>query len=178
LSFLDIISFNVYPVWPTEVISRGYGNYIRDILKPIAGSKPLLITEFGINSLESGNEGQARTIKECWEEIKKQNTCGGIVFSFADEWWKNYDNPVRPDNYWLRQPSADDEATHDEDPEEYYGLMTSDRRPKKAYYAVQSMYSENSVFLGHMFSIPGALIICLIIIAAYFTYRGAVRGEE
>ena len=174
LSFLDIISFNVYPVWPTEVISRGYGNYIRDILKPIAGSKPLLITEFGINSLEAGDEGQARTIKSCWEEIK-QNTSGGMVFSFADEWWKNYDNPVRTDNYWFREPSANDEARHDEDPEEYYGLMTSDRRPKKAYYAVKSMYSENSVFLGNIISIPGALVLALIIIAAYFTYRGAVR---
>jgi cellulose synthase/poly-beta-1,6-N-acetylglucosamine synthase-like glycosyltransferase len=175
LSFLDIISFNVYPVWPTEVISRGYGNYIRDILKPIAGSKPLLITEFGINSLEGGDEGQARTIKSCWEEIKKLNICGGMVFSFADEWWKNYDNPVRPDNYWLRQPSSNDEATHDEDPEEYYGLMTSDRKPKKAYYAVKRMYAENNVFLGNIISIPGALVLALIIIAAYFTYRGAVR---
>jgi cellulose synthase/poly-beta-1,6-N-acetylglucosamine synthase-like glycosyltransferase len=178
LSFLDIVSFNVYPVWPTEVISRGYGNYIRDILKPIAGSKPLLVTEFGINSLESGNEGQAQTIKNCWEEIKKQNTCGGIVFSFADEWWKNYDNPVRPDDYWLREAAANDEATHDQDPEEYYGLMTSDRRPKKSYYAVQSMYSENNVFLGHIVSIPGALVIALIIIAGYFTYKGAVSVEE
>jgi cellulose synthase/poly-beta-1,6-N-acetylglucosamine synthase-like glycosyltransferase len=178
LSFLDIISFNVYPVWPPEVTSRGYGNYIRDILKPIAGSKPLLITEFGINSLESGDEGQARVIKECWEEIKKQNTCGGIVFSFADEWWKNYDNPVRSDNYWYREQAVNDEAKHDEDPEEYYGLMTSDRQPKKAFYAVQSMYNENSVFLGHIISIPGALVIALIMIAGYFTYKGAVRDAE
>lgn len=178
LSFLDIISFNVYPVWPTEVISRGYGNYIHDILKPIARSKPLLITEFGINSLESGEEGQARTINSCWQEIKKQNTCGAIVFSFADEWWKNYDNPVRPDNYWSRKPAANDEASHDEDPEEYYGLMTSDRRPKKAYYAVQTMYGESNVFLGNFISIPGALVIALIIIAGYFTYKGAVRDTE
>lgn len=175
LSFLDIISFNVYPVWPTEVISRGYGNYIHDILQPKAAAKPLLITEFGINSLESGDEGQARTIRSCWEEIKKQNTCGGIVFSFADEWWKNYDNPVRPDNYWLRKPAANDEAKHDEDPEEYYGVMTSDRKPKKAYYAVQAMYGENNVFLGHIISIPGAFVLALIMIAGYYTYKGAIR---
>jgi cellulose synthase/poly-beta-1,6-N-acetylglucosamine synthase-like glycosyltransferase len=178
LSFLDIISFNVYPVWPTEVVSRGYGNYIHDILKPIAGSKPLLITEFGINSLESGDEGQARTIKACWQEIKKQNTCGGIVFSFADEWWKNYDNPVRPDNYWVRKPASNDETTHDEDPEEYYGVMTSDRKPKKAYYAVQDMYAENTVFLGHIISIPGALVLALIVIAGYFTYTGAMPATD
>lgn len=178
LSFLDIISFNVYPVWPTEVISRGYGNYIHDILKPIAGTKPLLITEFGINSLESGNEGQAQTIEGCWKEIKKQGTCGGIVFSFADEWWKNYDNPVRPDNYWLREASANDEATHDEDPEEYYGLMTSERQPKKSYYTVQSMFSEKRVFLGNIISIPGALVLALIVIAAYFTYKGAVSEVD
>jgi cellulose synthase/poly-beta-1,6-N-acetylglucosamine synthase-like glycosyltransferase len=178
LSFLDIISFNVYPVWPTEVISRGYGNYIHDIIKPIAGSKPLLITEFGINSLESGDDGQARTVKDCWNELGKQDVCGGIVFSFADEWWKNYDNPVRPDNYWLRKPASNDELTHDRDPEEYYGLMTSDRRPKKAYYTVQAMFRENNVFLGNILSIPGALVIALIIIAGYYTYKGALRNTE
>lgn len=100
------------------------------------------------------------------------------MFSFADEWWKNYDNPIRSDNYWLRKPSDNDEATHDQDPEEYYGIMTSDRKPKKAYYAVQSMYADNNIFLGHVFSVPGALILALIIIAGYFTYKGAVQVER
>ena len=90
------------------------------------------MTEFGVNSLEAGEEGQARIVRECWAEILQSGTAGGIVFGFADEWWKNYDNPKRPGNYWFREGAPEDEARHDEDPEEHYGIMTADRKPKAA----------------------------------------------
>ena len=95
LRFLDVTSFNVYPLWPPAVVAAGFGNYIKQVLQPIAGNKPLLITEFGANTLEAGEEGQARLLPSSWEGLRSAGACGGVVFEFADVWWKNYDNPKR-----------------------------------------------------------------------------------
>ena len=47
------------------------------------------------------------------------------MFEFADEWWKNYNNPARPGDWWTRVDAPDDELRHDHDPEETYGVMLS-----------------------------------------------------
>ncbi len=140
LSFMDLACFNLYPSWPREVVVAGYGNYIDGVLKPIAAGRPLLITEFGQNSLEVTEDRQAQILRDTWKEIRGR-TSGGAVFSFADEWWKNYDNPISADDFWHRQYAPDDEKTHDLDPEEYYGIVTSERAPKPAYAAVRDMFS-------------------------------------
>jgi O-antigen biosynthesis protein len=137
LDFFDIVSFNVYPLWPPQVVALGFGRYIEEVLQPFAAEKPLLITEFGVNSLEAKEEGQARLLSECWRGLQKARVCGGVVFEFADEWWKNYDNPRRAASYWDRKDAPDDEKTHDQDPERYYGLVRGDRQPKPTFAAVQ-----------------------------------------
>src|SRR6266700_4695209 len=115
---MDIACFNLYAAWPREVVVAGYGEYVDGTLKPIAAGRPLLITEFGQNSLEASEKRQAVVLRESWEEIRA-HTASGVVFEFADEWWKNYDNPIREGDYWLREYAPDDEKTHDLDPEEY-----------------------------------------------------------
>jgi hypothetical protein len=131
-----------------------------EFLQPIADKKPLLISEFGVNSLEGGEAGQARIVEQCWKELIEAKACGGVVFSFADEWWKNYNNPIKPDQWWYRVDAPNDELNHDLDPEEYYGVMHADRTPKPAYYAVQKMFEETSntkekeipaIFVGTLF---------------------------
>ena len=64
------------------------------------------------------------------------------MFEFADEWWKNYDNPKRPGDWWDRKPAPNDEKRHDRDPEEYYGIVTADRRPKQAFSVVKAMFAS------------------------------------
>ena len=132
-------------------------------IQPIAKEKPLLISEFGVNSLEGGEDGQARIVQQCWKDIKEAKACGGIVFSFADEWWKNYNNPIRPDQWWYRNAAPDDELTHDLDPEEYYGIMHSDRTPKPAYGVVQKMFNTSDDI---QWNIPSVLVGSLIAFAA------------
>jgi GT2 family glycosyltransferase len=164
LSFFDITGFNVYPVWPPEVVAHGYGNYISKFIQPISGNKPLLITEFGVNTLEAGEEGQAQIIERCWRELLAAGACGGIVFSFADEWWKNYDNPIGKDQWWFRNSAPDDELTHDLDPEEYYGIMTYDRKPKQAYHAVGKIFGQKDHKEAKML-LPGIAIGFLILLS-------------
>jgi hypothetical protein len=142
LSFMDIAAFNLYPLWPREVVVRGYGEYIEQVLKPLARGRPLLITEFGISTLESGEQRQAQILGECWREIERR-TAGGVVFEFVDEWWKNYDNPIREGEWWQRRHAPEDEKTHDLDPEEHYGIMTADRSPRPAYAAVRALFSAS-----------------------------------
>ena len=45
--------------------------------------------------------------------LRAAGTTGGVVFDFADEWWKNYDNPKRTGNGWDRQAAPNDYATDD-----------------------------------------------------------------
>jgi cellulose synthase/poly-beta-1,6-N-acetylglucosamine synthase-like glycosyltransferase len=179
LNFFDIAGFNVYPVWPPEVVAMGFGAYLRNVLQPIAGSKPLLLTEFGANSLEAGEPGQARLVKQCWEELKQAGACGGVVFEFADEWWKNYDNPRVAGAYWDRETASNDEKTHDQDPEEYYGIADAGRRPKPAYATVREMFAGESRWAGiGEREIPGAIMTTLVLLAAGTWVWARARQRE
>jgi hypothetical protein len=160
LSFLDVACFNLYPSWPREVVVAGYGGYIESVLKPIAAGRPLLITEFGQNTLEASEEKQAEVLRRSWDEIRAR-TAGGVVFSFADEWWKNYDNPVAEGDWWEREYAPDDERTRDLDPEEYYGIVTSERAPKPGYAAVRDMFAERRPAVGGAapYAVPLVLLL-------------------
>ncbi|HET7226637.1 MAG TPA: FG-GAP-like repeat-containing protein [Candidatus Eisenbacteria bacterium] len=140
LSFLDVACFNLYPAWPYEVAVRGYGPYLREVLVPAARGRPLLVSEFGINSLEAGEARQAQVIGDCWREIQASHVAGGVVFEWCDEWWKNWDNPIPGRDYWQRRYDPDDAARHDADPEEYYGIVRADRSAKPALAAVRQMW--------------------------------------
>jgi hypothetical protein len=175
LGFLDIASFNVYPLWPPEVAGLGFGRYIEEVLRPIAADKPLLITEFGANSLEARDDGQARLLGDCWRGLQKAGAIGGVVFEFADEWWKNYDNPRRAGSYWDRKLAPDYEKTHGQDPEEYYGVVQSDRRPKAAFAVVQTMFADGERRLLSGVRLVPVVMICLLLLLAGSAWLVGVR---
>lgn len=174
LGFLDFVSFNVYPLWPPEVAARGFGNYVNDVLRPIAHGKPLVITEFGVNTLEASPEDQARILNDCWAGLRRANVAGGVVFEFADEWWKNFDNPKRAGDWWNRQAAPDDEKRHDADPEESYGIMTAERTPKPAFFAVQQMFAAPRQ-LTMAEAVPFGAVAALILMAAGMWTWAAAR---
>jgi hypothetical protein len=173
LSFCDFSAFNLYPAWPREVVVRGYGAYIDEVLLPIAGNRPLLISEFGQNTLEASEERQSFLLKDCWQQI--QSRCaGGVVFEFADEWWKNYDNPVADGDFWKRESAPRDELTHDLDPEEYYGVFTDQREPKPAAAAVREMFQ---VAAPRSSTLPwyGAALLAALVAYTVHVFRREAR---
>jgi hypothetical protein len=139
------VTYNIYPFYPTEVAIVGYESFIREEIMPLAAGRPVLVTEFGVNSLEASEERQAEVLNECWDGLRAAGCQGGIVFSFADEWWKNYENPIREPNWWRRAHAPDDHLRHDRDPEEYYGILRSDRKPKPAYAMVRDMFGGSEI---------------------------------
>jgi cellulose synthase/poly-beta-1,6-N-acetylglucosamine synthase-like glycosyltransferase len=178
LRFLDVTSFNVYPLWPPEVVANGYGNYIQKVLQPIAGNKPLLITEFGANTIEAGEEGQARLLRSSWQGLQSVGACGGFVFEFADEWWKNYDNPKRAGIWWDRTLAPDDEKQHDLDPEEYYGVMTGERRPRLAASTVKEIFSTASEYRNLPAAAVGLLVLLALTAWGWASWRSSVLSHR
>jgi GT2 family glycosyltransferase len=172
LSFLDFTSFNLYPLWPPEVVALGYGTYIKEVLQPIAGSKPLLISEYGANTIEAKEDGQARLMKQSWQELQEAGAIGGIAFEFADQWWKNYDNPRRAGEWWDRVPAPNDEKNDDLDPEEHYGLVTADRHPKPAFAVIAQLYAAPS--RPQESAIP-LFIVFLLVLSAFIAWFWARR---
>ena len=82
LSFLDFICFNVYletPVKLEEYLAR---------LQNIAGEKPLLMAEIGLDSRANGEEVQADSLN--WQiRISFAAGCAGVfVFAWTDEWYR------------------------------------------------------------------------------------------
>lgn len=177
---MDIVSYNVYPFYPLEVAVGGFGTFIRDHLMPVAGERPLIISEFGLNTLEATPQQQAEVLPRCWAELLEAGAQGGMVFAFADEWWKNYDNPIRPPDYWRRVKDSNDHLTHNEDPEEHYGIVTSDRRPKPAYAAVRDMFAADPLLAARdprnylrqvLLGIGTVAVFGVIGIAAWLRFR-------
>uniref|UniRef100_A0A7M6DRN4 Glycoside hydrolase family 2 catalytic domain-containing protein n=1 Tax=Clytia hemisphaerica TaxID=252671 RepID=A0A7M6DRN4_9CNID len=105
-------------------------------------TKPMYMAEYGADSWNArinavDEDSQAVATKALLGEIKAQSTrqggpcTGGIIFEWADEWWKS-GSPWTHDKGGIAPgggPYPDKTFN-----EEYWGLMTIDRIPRKAFY--------------------------------------------
>ncbi|MCG6368638.1 hypothetical protein, partial [Vibrio fluvialis] len=112
LSFFDVCTFNVFLHDETELAS-----YLAR-LQLIAGPRPLLIGEVGADSTSNGEEAQATLVAMQLRAALGGGTCGAVVFSWTDEWWRG----GRPVDDWA------------------FGLVDGARRPKLALGAVQHVF--------------------------------------
>jgi O-antigen biosynthesis protein len=114
LPFLDLVSFNVY----LESQERLKAYLAR--LQNIAGDRPLLMSELGLDSLRNGERAQAQVLD--WQvRTAFAGGCGGaFVFSWTDEWYR-----------------------HGNDVENWaFGLTRADRSPKLALDAVREAFAD------------------------------------
>jgi prepilin-type N-terminal cleavage/methylation domain-containing protein/prepilin-type processing-associated H-X9-DG protein len=98
-----------------------------------------------------------------------------------DEWWKNYNNPISKNAWWARKPAPDDEKTQDVDPEEHYGLVRADRKPKPAYYAVREMFGQTPVRVekkSRLRMVIAAGIIFILFLALLQMWSIRVRKQQ
>jgi GT2 family glycosyltransferase len=81
LSFLDFLTFNVY-LHDRETFRR----YLFR-LQNLAGDKPLLLGELGMDSFRHGEAGQARFLVGHVREAILAGAAGLFVFSWTDDWF-------------------------------------------------------------------------------------------
>jgi GT2 family glycosyltransferase len=114
LPFLDFVCFNVY----LESQER-LADYLAR-LQNIAGDRPLVMTELGLDSLRNGEDVQAASVKWQTHTALASGCAGVFVFAWTDEWHRGGQD-------------IDDWA---------FGLTDRQRRPKPALSAIREAFSQ------------------------------------
>ena len=148
LLFVDMWGHNAYA-------SYDYGCYF-DYYHAIS-AKPLVVTEYGVDAWDArvGAENeceQARWVLHEWDQIR-QNSCGGTLMSYSDEYWKADPEDASVD--LLREQATEDcesgeKATVNTQPdacvnEEWWGAMRpvevsdsiDEMQPRKVYHCLR-----------------------------------------
>lgn len=77
----DFTAINVY----LEDVDA-FRAYLRR-LHHVAGDRPLLITEFGLDSLRNGKDAQARLLASAILTAHQTEAAGFTVYAWSDKWW-------------------------------------------------------------------------------------------
>jgi GT2 family glycosyltransferase len=109
---VDFICFNVYLHRPKD-----YEAYLAR-LQMLADTKPLILGEFGMDSIREGERPKCEFLAWQIELGVRGGLAGTVVFSFTDDWFRG-------------GLQIEDWA---------FGLMTRKRRPKESFFAVQEKY--------------------------------------
>ncbi len=77
----DFTAFNIYLESPAE-----FSGYLKR-LHHIAGDRPLVISEFGLDSRRNGLTKQAETLRWALAAATELETAGMTVYAWSDRWW-------------------------------------------------------------------------------------------
>jgi GT2 family glycosyltransferase len=114
LPFLDFVSFNVY-LEAQETLDAYLAR-----LQNLAGDRPLILAEIGLDSRRNGEDGQAASLEWQVRTAFAAGCAGAFVFAWTDEWHRGgYD-------------------IEDWD----FGLTTRDRQAKPALVSVRAAFGE------------------------------------
>ena len=114
LPFLDLVCFNVYLESPDR-----FEAYLGR-LQNIAGERPLVTSELGLDGLRNGDAAQARSLDWQIRTAFAAGCAGVVVFSWTDEWYRQ-----------------------GHDVQDWgFGLTRADRSPKPALSTVRDAFAE------------------------------------
>ncbi len=131
LPFLDFVAFNVY-----LESQRQLEAYLAR-LQNLAGDRPLVMAEIGLDSLRNGEDEQARVLRWQIQTTVGAGCAGAFVFGWTDEWYTG-GRDVRD---WD------------------FGLTRRDRTPKPALAAVTEAFDAFPLAAGDDW--PGvSVIVC------------------
>jgi O-antigen biosynthesis protein len=115
---IDFVCFNVYLHQP-----RTFENYLAR-LQTIADSRPVILGEFGMDSIREGEEHKCEFLQWQIELAFRAGLAGTVVFSFTDDWYRG---GMQIEDWG-------------------FGLTTRERQPKKSFFAVQQQYRAAPYF--------------------------------
>jgi O-antigen biosynthesis protein len=114
LPFLDLVCFNVY--LESRVKLEGYLARLHNL----AGDRPLVMAELGLDSMRNGEDIQAEVLDWQVRSTFAAGCAGMFVFAWTDEWYR---------------------GGHEIDDWDF-GLIDRERRPKLALTAVRRAFAE------------------------------------
>jgi len=114
LPFVDLVCFNVF----LEAEEQLEAYFAR--LQSLAGDRPLMITELGLDSLSNGREAQAIAVGWQVRTAFAAGCAGAFVFSWTDEWSRGGEEVLN----WS------------------FGVTDRERRPKPALAAVREAFRD------------------------------------
>jgi O-antigen biosynthesis protein len=114
LPFLDLMCFNVYLEAQEQLET-----YLPK-LQTIAGDRPLILSEVGLDSLRNGLEKQAEVLEWQVKTAFRAGCAGTFVYAWTDEWYRSGEDVLD----WN------------------FGLTTRAREPKPALNSISNVYHE------------------------------------
>ncbi len=114
LSFLDLVCFNVF----LESQDK-YDAYLAR-LQNLAGNRPLLVTEIGLDSHRNGDKAQAACLDWQVRKTFAAGCAGAFVYAWTDEWYRGGEDVIDWD----------------------FGLTSRTREPKRALGIVRKAFEE------------------------------------
>jgi len=114
----DFLCFNVYLHHAAT-----FDGYLSR-LQSIAGSRPLVLGEFGMDSIRHSEQEKSEFLASQIEIASRNGAAGTVVFSYTDDWFRG-------------GMQIEDWA---------FGLTTRDRKPKDSFFAVQRLYAAAPYF--------------------------------
>ena len=114
LPFLDVASWNVY--LHDDATFRRYLARLQNL----AGTRPLFLSEFGMDSVRHGDSAQAQHLRRQIRAALDHGLCGVAVYAWTDEW------------------AVCDAAVNDWS----FGVTDRDRQPKPALQEVQHAFAH------------------------------------
>ncbi len=106
LDFLDFVCFNVYLHHEAD-----FRRYLAR-LQNIAEDKPLVLTEFGIDSIREGAKRQAEMLSWQIRAAFEAGVAGTFVFSWTDDWFTGGSRSTTGRSAWSRASASAKPAFH------------------------------------------------------------------
>ena len=111
---LDFYCANVYLHEPASL-----GRYL-DRLQHVAGNAPLILGEYGVDTIRHGEHNQSEALRAHLHEVFRRGLAGSFVFAYTDDWFTG-GHQVRD---WA------------------FGVTRADRSPKAAARVVASLWEQ------------------------------------
>jgi GT2 family glycosyltransferase len=130
----DFCCFNVY-----LHNQRDFEGYLLR-LQNLTGERPLILGEFGMDTIRHSQDEQAEMLGWHIDSVVKCGLAGTIFFTWTDEWFTG------------------GQEVHDW----AFGIVTRERRPKKAFYTLEEKLGRNNYALPHR-PLPKAPFVSVIV---------------
>lgn len=155
MPFLDVYGYNDYgATFPFSYDRSGFALALK-IAQTIAGNRPMVVTEFGVNNTPTGqtalidpstaNSGKAfqqAAVYEKWRTLRSLGADGGFYFQWADKLTTSFPLPVPLYSQTLGAyeypPGSGYHPTNEED---FWGLNTVERKPRPILSALIYAYT-------------------------------------